>query len=159
MADPKKSITIIVVVLAVIVLGYVYYAQRGAYPQPAPAAVPSPTPAEVPEPATLSAEQRAIIDAGGVRAYELALTVARQSDTLAFTNCTAKPLRLRVKTGSELTVKNQGQEDLTVKIQGTTHAVPAGEAKVVKITGGGTLTTYACKSLSAESTGMLVVTD
>ncbi len=159
MGDPKKSIGIILVVLVVVVLGY-FYLRPGGYQAPAaPTPGAPPAPAEAPEPLTLTSEQRAIIDAGGPRAYELALSIARQSNVLAFNNCTAKPLRLRVKSGTDLSVVNNGEEDLAVKILGTSYAVPAGGTKVVKIAGGGTLTTYQCKSASAESTGMLVVTD
>lgn len=71
--------------------------------------------------------------------------LAVEDDTLEITNCTGKPVSLRVKQGSKLTFKNNDSKEITVKLNAQdVYTVPAKTSQAFTIQAGMALYSYIC---------------
>jgi|SRR3989338_8839391 len=111
--------------------------------------------------ADLSQEEREIMEKGGAEAVGLAAKIAIPLSTLIFEkNCDTKISIIQAEAGGDFVIRNKNDSNIIFTMLGTSHTIPAGEEKIIRLPPDSQLTNYECKaSLSASSHGVIFITE
>lgn len=168
---PTPKIVIIALFVLAVILGVVVFTKKGQKASPTDNVSNTATdetkqdeevPINTQFDKSLSEDEKTLLYSASPD-YQLATKLAVAAAEVAIENCTAKPTILKVKYGSEITVKNNGSSDFKFGVDPDKNTtIPAGKSAAVKIDfkNGAGLYGYGCNNPEVRrSVGLIWATD